>query len=1540
MSQPKFLAIDDSVLYRTLRTALRAQADARSPQDRLTESFEAVLDGLDLESGTFWNFGSASSSPNERVSFRRDSRNRICTIEDRSLPVEEEFDCAVSIRRTATPVHLAMASFSERRPETPSDVFGFPLCSNGQVVGAFVFACRHAIPDDRKFVDFLDAISQIVSSGQQPGRLDSGRPVATENTVERIVEGTAGEILASPSANQKVDSSGLVETSIRCDSRQCQPVSDAHGTNRRQAPAANRHVRSDSAAKPEWVTFQCSIGAEGDLEFLRISDTIRPMLGVSPDDAIRDAKSVWGLLIESQRDELKRFSFDSAKVPKPFDALLHFRPDCNDELWLRMRFDPRTLWDGTVVWDGTGLDVTDQVLAGQEVADRDAMIREIGDILPGGALYRVEYDVDGNAKLTYVSAGFAEIFALGDTTGRIGFEAALSKYVPEDRQKYRKALEIALRDRTVFDLKFRIRDESNAVRWLHARSIPRFAADGSSVWTGVVFDVTESNKVQEDLIRSEELFRGAFEHSAIGIALKGESPGFEQVNPALCHILGFSEDELLTKTVAELSHPEDLERSLEVANQVRNGLIPYVTLEKRYIRKDGQTVWAQVSLSPVRSKHGSEKIVVVQIQDITARKKAEASLRLSEERYRSVVEDQTELVCRFLPSGIFTFVNDVYCRFFGKTREELIGSTWRMAVYPHDLEHVRSELQAMSPEKPVHSVTGRVIDARGRVRCMEFVNRNFYRPDGSLIETQAVGRDITERRKAETDLRESEARFRLAFNGANSGMCLVDLKGRIFQVNDRLVEMLGYSREALQKMTIEEIAWPLDRGICADFIGKAIAGLQESVLLEKRYMHRDGRMIYGLVASSLLRDGRGRPLYFISQIQDISERRQAEEALRLSEQRHRLLAENARDVVWTMQPDGRITYVSPSIEKVRGLTAQEAMLQRPDEIQTPGSVAKTMAYFDHLSACVREKRKPENFRGDLEYYRKDGSTIWTEVHAFPILGPQGEIVEVLGVSRDISERKQADEALRLSEERYARAVRGTSDGIWDRNLRTGEHYSSPRFKELLGYTDSELPDSRDAFFDLIHPDDLELVRIATERHLRDHVPYDVELRLRTKSGEYRWFRSRGQADWDENDEPVSMAGSITDVTFRKQTQEALIVAKEQAEAANRSKSEFLANMSHEVRTPVAAVIGYAEMLMDGDIPEAEAQQAIRAIRRNGDHLLTILNDILDLSKVESGKLELERIPYSPWDLIREVESLLRVRAEERQITLRIRPVSDLPGIALLDPTRLRQVLLNLLGNAMKFSESGGSVELRVWSSYREDKADTPELIMEVEDHGVGMSSEHLSRLFQPFQQADNSTTRKFGGTGLGLSISKRLVEIMGGSITVKSTLGRGSRFTVRVPVPLVGEKSQHWKRSIDEMTAQDTAVMKPVAGNDVALDGRILLVEDSEDNRRVILHLLKRLGLKDVAVARNGLEAVEAANANPFDVILMDIQMPVMDGYEATKTLRESGYRRPIVALTAHALRDDSDKCLAAGCDAYLSKPVNVTRLSETLLIFLSSNPA
>ncbi len=427
---------------------------------------------------------------------------------------------------------------------------------------------------------------------------------------------------------------------------------------------------------------------------------------------------------------------------------------------------------------------------------------------------------------------------------------------------------------------------------------------------------------------------------------------------------------------------------------------------------------------------------------------------------------------------------------------------------------------------------------------------------------------------------------------------------------------------------------------------------------------------------------------------------------------------------------------------------------------------------------------------------------------------------------------------------------------------------------------------------------------------------------------------------------ISSSASIIDAyqneRRRAQAEVDLQAAKEAAEAASRSKSEFLANMSHEVRTPVAAVLGYAEILLEPDLPRAEADRAVEAIRSNGTHLLRVLEDILDLSKVEAGKMHTEPIPCSIWELAGEVLAALRVRADERRITLARRALSDLPASVRLDPTRVRQVLINLVSNALKFSSTGGRVEVRLAANPGATPA-AAELIVEVKDDGIGMSREQLNLIFLPFQQADNSTTRRFGGTGLGLSISQRLVDLMGGTITVRSEIGQGSCFRMVLPVWLAdetagtpGETAPRPWLAPDQLSASNPAVARPRSTPEpMPLVGRVLLVEDSVEIQRVVQYFLTRMGVQ-VETATNGLEAIAAVRGDAFDAILMDMQMPELDGYGATEALRRDGYTRPIIALTAHSLSDDREKCLRAGCDDYLSKPVSVRLLNETLARYLS----
>lgn len=441
-------------------------------------------------------------------------------------------------------------------------------------------------------------------------------------------------------------------------------------------------------------------------------------------------------------------------------------------------------------------------------------------------------------------------------------------------------------------------------------------------------------------------------------------------------------------------------------------------------------------------------------------------------------------------------------------------------------------------------------------------------------------------------------------------------------------------------------------------------------------------------------------------------------------------------------------------------------------------------------------------------------------------------------------------------------------------------------------------------------------------------------------------------------------------------------ARAEAEAANKSKSEFLANMSHEIRTPMTAILGYVDILEEESWGRPQSLSMISVIKRNGNHLLQLINDILDLSKIEAGKLELECFEFRLTDLITEVESLMSVRADEKEnVRFQVELCDQLPKLVVGDPTRIRQILINLIGNAIKFT-ANGQVTLKVSV---ENNHPNPFVRFDVTDTGIGISEEQQKKLFQKFQQADTSTTRKFGGTGLGLAIIRSLTEMMNGKLGVESQHGVGSTFTVQLPLSFV-QTEEHLtceteiptaesvnsepeaneavneaadkvvksvpvevvhletrkQQAVDEKSSSKVvenvekrgdAVKPPV---DKVLDSvRVLLVEDGQDNQRLISFILKKVGAT-VEVADNGKigrdKALEALSAGePFDVVLMDMQMPVMDGYTATGELRNAGYERPIIALTAHAMSSDRDQCLNAGCDSYTTKPIDKPKLLELI---------
>ncbi len=541
--------------------------------------------------------------------------------------------------------------------------------------------------------------------------------------------------------------------------------------------------------------------------------------------------------------------------------------------------------------------------------------------------------------------------------------------------------------------------------------------------------------------------------------------------------------------------------------------------------------------------------------------------------------------------------------------------------------------------------------------------------------------------------------------------------------------------------------------------------------------------------------------------------------------------------------------------------------------------------------------------------------------------------------RGIVARREAEEALRESEERYRRLVELSPDAVV---ILQGEklQFVNSAFTQLFGYTRRDVKEGL-RYLDLVHQDSKE----SASRRYQDRLAgkplattftYD----LITKDGTVVPCETSG-ALIQYQGRPADLI-SIRDVTERRRHEKALAQAKEAAEAANRAKSEFLANMSHEIRTPMTAIMGFADLMMSYEMVPSERRENLKTIHRNAENLLTIINDILDLSKIEADKIEIERIDCPTRKIVEEVRSLMRVRANEKNLSLDVLYRFPLPETVRTDPLRLRQILVNLVGNAVKFTESGG---VRIVVRCVGGQNAPPRIQFAVADTGIGMTDDQIDRLFHPFTQADSSSTRRFGGTGLGLSISRRLARMLGGDVEAQSEFGEGSTFTLTIdPGPLQRVAMVDAFPPALAAMAQRGRVPAGNIPTDGALSGRVLLVEDEVDVQRLMALVLTQWGL-DVDRADDGraayAQAAESlAEDNPYDLILMDIQLPELDGYEVTRMLRRDGFDGPILALTAHAMTGDREKCLDCGCDDYLAKPVSPAGLFATVARCLGQTAA
>ncbi len=545
----------------------------------------------------------------------------------------------------------------------------------------------------------------------------------------------------------------------------------------------------------------------------------------------------------------------------------------------------------------------------------------------------------------------------------------------------------------------------------------------------------------------------------------------------------------------------------------------------------------------------------------------------------------------------------------------------------------------------------------------------------------------------------------------------------------------------------------------------------------------------------------------------------------------------------------------------------------------------------------------------------------------PVRGDAGDVDQVMVMLQDVTDleilrRSQAE--LEASEEVFRSLATSSPLGVFRTDPDGAVLYTNPRWREFSGLDEQRSHGWN--WVQAIHTDDRARVVGAIRDALAAGEPFDVELRILRAHGDVRWVHLRAQPHRDEAGRIAGYVGTAEDVTERRRAHERLERARDAAEQASAAKSMFLANMSHEIRTPMNGVIGMTELLLGTGLDEKQCHYAEQVLRSAGA-LLRIIDDILDYSKIEAGRMTLERVPFDLRQTLSDVVALLGERARENDTRIELEYDEALPAWLVGDPVRVRQVVMNLAGNAVKFTRGG-----RVWVRAERigGNGTSVDVRLSVADTGVGIEREALERIFEAFTQADDSTTRRFGGTGLGLTICRQLVDLMDGRIAVESTPGEGTTFTVtlRLEVAEAAERA--------DASAESAECAEAAGARDEATDAplRVLVAEDNAINREVAVLLLRELGC-EVDVVEDGRAALERATSCVYDVVFMDCQMPEMDGYEATRRIRawESGRRPhvPIVALTAHAMQGDREKCLVAGMDDHVPKPLSRDALARVL---------
>ncbi|QDV26501.1 PAS domain S-box protein [Aureliella helgolandensis] len=1193
-------------------------------------------------------------------------------------------------------------------------------------------------------------------------------------------------------------------------------------------------------------------------------------------------------------------------------------------------------------------DITERKQWELELVDRESHLRSVID----NTLFMIGVlDVDGTLLEANAAAMNSAKLDRSEVIGKKFWDSYWWNFDQVSISRLQDAVRRAAAGETVrYDVMARMADEARIT--IDFMISPVRSSDGTITHLiPSAVDISERNAAKAAVIEREQFLMLALDAGKMGTFKWDVSSGSVDWSEMLYSMFGCRQGEFdgTLASYRQLVHPDDRESVAarieeEFASDTDSHCVEFRLMQPH----NGRMIWVEERGVIHRDRDRVPLQVTGLVQDISERKAEELNLAFISDLQTelvqlasvdSLMDVSTRLTANFLGLSRCLLVEfdeggeiaNILCDYHQRDEPSLLGK------HPVRNFHDETERKALIAGKQVISndtqVLGRderIVESFRQFNIGAFCNSAYVTDRGTKFVVSALAAEPhawtaeeckllqevadrvgirIERARSEEELANREAHLRRVINNQLGLVGVIDRDGMLLEVDDSSLEIAHTRREdVIGKHFAEAPWWSYDPAVAAktrDAMQQALRGevVRYDVSL---FAHGDeGVMIDFMIAPVF--DDEGNVEYLIPSGVDISERYAAATELTQAKRLLELSMSVSRVGSWSFDLHTGAFTADESLTRMFGF-----------------DVGVPIAYDDFTSRMVDEDRERVRksitellegggtFSEDYTVELPDGSTRYFQGRGSVVILNDGTKT-CSGIVMDITRLREMQLAVAQSEERFRNMANTAPAMIWVTDENYDCNFHSQRWYDFTGQTEGEGLGL--GWTDAIHPEDREMARNSFLEAADRRDAYEIDFRLRTADGHYRWVIDAGRPRFDADGKFLGYVGSVIDAHERHESQVELKKARAVAEAANEAKSAFLANMSHEIRTPMTAILGYAELLK-GLVEQEEAAQHLQTIRRNGHYLLQIINDILDLSKIEADKLDVDCERFEPHRLVEDVRSIMEVRAKEGGLTLDVEYDGKLPKTIHSDAKRLKQILINLIGNAIKFTPKG-RIQIRVRFNRQ-----TQQLQFDVVDTGIGISDEQLPRLFKPFSQGDASVTRNFGGTGLGLAISQRLAETLGGRISVSSTAGVGSTFTIDIAT---GEIADSELVEYDESNSDVEEFLKLAPPS--KLSCHVLIVDDRRDIRFLSKRILTGAGatVEECEDGQHAIDHITACfdSATCPDLVLLDMQMPILDGYSTARQMRALGFTGPIIALTADAMQGDMSKCLEAGCNDYLSKPID-----------------